>query len=245
MAGDSGDGEIWEVFRYIWRILYLWWVASILLWMRVCMCIGMWGVLVFSWCVTISSQTWRFQIAYIYYPSFCGLGFWALLHWDLCFNVSSESFSQSACWGCSLISRLKWRRIHFWVHTIVGGIQFLVAYWTEVSLVAQMVKRLPAMWETWVLSLCWEGPLGKEMATHSSTLAWEIPWTEGLGGLQSMASQFHFSLSLYWTEGLRFFGWLLAGVSCYVGVCNVALVFIKSSKGESLSPRRMLKCHVI
>ena len=45
------------------------------------------------------------------------------------------------------------------------------------SLVAQMVKRLPAVQETWVLSLGWEDPLEKEMATHSSTLAWKIPWT--------------------------------------------------------------------
>ena len=52
------------------------------------------------------------------------------------------------------------------------------------SLLAQMVKNPPAMPETWVLSLGWEGPLGKEMATHSSILAWEIPWTEEPGGLQ-------------------------------------------------------------
>ena len=47
------------------------------------------------------------------------------------------------------------------------------------------LKRLPAMWETWVLSLGREDPLEKEMATHSSILAWRIPWTEELGGLQS------------------------------------------------------------
>ena len=41
-----------------------------------------------------------------------------------------------------------------------------------------MVKNLPAMWETWVKSLGWEDPLEKEMATHSSVLAWRIPWTE-------------------------------------------------------------------
>ena len=57
------------------------------------------------------------------------------------------------------------------------------------SLVAQMVKRLPAMQETWVRSLSWEGPLENEMATHSSTLAWKIPWTKEPGGLQSMGSQ--------------------------------------------------------
>ena len=55
--------------------------------------------------------------------------------------------------------------------------------------VAQMVKRLPAMWETWVRSLGREDPLEKEMASHSSTLAWKIPWMEESGGLQSMVSQ--------------------------------------------------------
>ena len=46
------------------------------------------------------------------------------------------------------------------------------------SLVAQMVKNLPAMWEPWVRSLCQEDPLEKGMATHSSILAWRIPWKE-------------------------------------------------------------------
>ena len=54
---------------------------------------------------------------------------------------------------------------------------------------AQTVERLPAMWETWVPSLGQEDPLEKEMATHSSTLAWKIPWLEEPGGLQSMGSQ--------------------------------------------------------
>ena len=52
-----------------------------------------------------------------------------------------------------------------------------------------MVKCLPAMQETWVQSLGREDPPKKEMATHSSTLAWEIPWTEEPGRLQSMGSQ--------------------------------------------------------
>ena len=59
----------------------------------------------------------------------------------------------------------------------------------EASLVAQMVKHLPTMWETGVRSLGREDPLEKEMATHSSTLAWKIPWTEEPGRLQSMGSQ--------------------------------------------------------
>ena len=57
------------------------------------------------------------------------------------------------------------------------------------SLVAQRVKSLPAMRETWVRSLGREDPLEKEMATHSGTLAWEIPWMEKPSKLQSMRSQ--------------------------------------------------------
>ena len=57
------------------------------------------------------------------------------------------------------------------------------------SLVAQTVKNLPVMQETWVRSLDWEDPLEEEMATHSSILAWRILWTEEPGGLQSMGSQ--------------------------------------------------------
>ena len=54
------------------------------------------------------------------------------------------------------------------------------------SLVAQTVKRLPAMQVTWVLFLDWERPLEKEMAIYSSTLAWKIPWMEEHGRLQSI-----------------------------------------------------------
>ena len=57
------------------------------------------------------------------------------------------------------------------------------------ALVVQRVKNLPAMQETWVQSLSQEDLLEKEMATHSSILAWRIPWTKEPGGLQSMGSQ--------------------------------------------------------
>ena len=57
------------------------------------------------------------------------------------------------------------------------------------SLVAQLVKNLPAMQETWVRSLGQEEPLEKEMATYSNILAWRIPWTEEPGRLQSMGLQ--------------------------------------------------------
>ena len=56
-------------------------------------------------------------------------------------------------------------------------------------LVAQMVKSLPTIWETWVQSLGQEDPLEKEMATHSSILVWKTPWMEEPGKLQSMGLQ--------------------------------------------------------
>ena len=65
-----------------------------------------------------------------------------------------------------------------------------VKFWHSLGgVVAQRLKCLPAMRETWVRSLGWEDPLEKDMATHSSILAWEIPWTEEPGGLHSMGSQ--------------------------------------------------------
>ena len=59
----------------------------------------------------------------------------------------------------------------------------------QASLVAQIVKNLPAMQETQDASLGWEDPLEEEMATHSSILVWEITWTEDPGELESMGSQ--------------------------------------------------------
>ena len=63
----------------------------------------------------------------------------------------------------------------------------VILFWA--SLVAQRVKRLPAMQETWVQSLGQEAPLEKEMVAHSSTLTWRIPWTEKPGRLQFMGLQ--------------------------------------------------------
>ena len=59
----------------------------------------------------------------------------------------------------------------------------------KTSLVAQAVKRLSTMWETWVRALGWEDPLEKQMAIYCSTIAWKIPWSEEPGRLQSMGSQ--------------------------------------------------------
>ena len=76
-------------------------------------------------------------------------------------------------------------------------------WFSSKSLVAQMVKHLPTMRETRVQSLGWEDPLEKVMATHSSTLAWKIPWMEEYGRLRSMGSQrvgqdWATSHSLFW-----------------------------------------------
>ena len=72
---------------------------------------------------------------------------------------------------------------------IVLGKDPTVIFYCGTSLMARTVRKLPAMQETQVQSLVWEDPLEKCMATHSSILAWRIPWTEDPGGLQSMGSQ--------------------------------------------------------
>ena len=72
----------------------------------------------------------------------------------------------------------------------VRGLTFILCVCvTRTSLVAETIKRLPAMRETWVRSRGREDPLEKEMATHSSILAWRIPWMEEPGGWQSMGLQ--------------------------------------------------------
>ena len=80
-----------------------------------------------------------------------------------------------------------------WDHRVrvfkVKILDFIVLRPGGASLVAKMVKNLPAMQVTWVRSLGWEDSLEKEMATHSSILAWRILWTEEPGGLQSMVLQ--------------------------------------------------------
>ena len=64
-----------------------------------------------------------------------------------------------------------------WGRSTGEGIDYPLQY-SWASLVTQLIKNPPAMWETWVQFLGWEDPLEKEMATHSSSLAWKIPWTE-------------------------------------------------------------------
>ena len=73
------------------------------------------------------------------------------------------------------------------------------------SLVAERIKHLPAMRETQGWSLGWEDPLEKEMATHSSILAWRIPWTEEPGGQQSIGSQ---RVGHDWATSLSVYLWM-------------------------------------
>ena len=81
-----------------------------------------------------------------------------------------------------------------WVQRLVKWVN-TNCKWKLCIPVAQMVKSLAAMQETWVRSLGQEDPLEKEMATHSSILAWRIPWTEKPGRLQSMWLQSETRLS--------------------------------------------------
>ena len=72
--------------------------------------------------------------------------------------------------------------------SLYGINRYVFQLFDSTFLVAHMVKNLTAVQETWVQSLGWEDSLEKEIATHSSILVWEIPWTEEPGGLQFMGS---------------------------------------------------------
>ena len=91
---------------------------------------------------------------------------------------------------------------------------------TWVSLVAKMVKHLPAMQDTQVQSLGWEDPLEKEMATHSSILAWKIPWSEKPDKLQSMGSQRVQHDSQKWLHFCMLFIYVWMSVITYYGKCQ-------------------------
>ena len=91
---------------------------------------------------------------------------------------------------CGWLLAEKWEdKDYFWVLNMFILIWMVIEWVYTNTPVAQRLKCLPAMWEIWVRSLGWEDPLEKEMATHSSILAWRIPWTEEPGRLQSTGSQ--------------------------------------------------------
>ena len=143
---------------------------------------------------------------------------------DISFSIMSSRFTHVVL--CVRTSRLKLNNIPLYVHiTFFLSIHPLVDTWAafifgflfnasvnRASLVAQMVKHLPAMRETWVRSLGRKDPLEKEMATHSSTLAWKIPWKEDPGRLQSMGSQ---RVRHDWATSLSF-----CKHRCQIALCN-------------------------
>ena len=102
------------------------------------------------------------------------------------FSDCLESFGVK---GQSLETLTKVRPLPWAPSLVVFHLGWALKLSFRASLVAQRLKHLLAMQETWVQSLGWEDPLEKEMATHSSILVWRIPWTEEPGGLQSTGSQ--------------------------------------------------------
>ena len=92
-----------------------------------------------------------------------------------------------------------------WILLTFGWSFFKKYLFLSLAMLAQRLKHLPAMRDTWVWSLDWEDPLEKEMATHSSILAWRIPWTEEPDGLQPMGSQ---RVGHNWATSLSLSLWL-------------------------------------
>ena len=104
-------------------------------------------------------------------------------------SPGSSAGKESTCnaggsWFSSWVRKILWKRVDY-------------LWYSWASLVAQLVKNPPAMWETWLQSLGWEDPLEKRKATHSSILAWRIPWTvHGVAKSWTWLSNFHFHFSL-------------------------------------------------
>ena len=116
------------------------------------------------------------------YQEFCVYG-WVAYEESYCIEISLHSLNE---WNKVSVIDPELRAI-IWL-VLIPCDPILVNKWTK-SPVAQMVKNLSAVWETWFWSLSQEDPLEKEMTTHSNILAWRIPRTEKLGRLQSMLSQ--------------------------------------------------------
>ena len=106
---------------------------------------------------------------------------------DYCFHVVSLGCFHVLAIMNSDVINMVFSYVFKTMLSIIWGVYPYVRF--GASLVAQMVKNLPLMWEIRVQSLGLENPLEKEIATHSSILAWEIPWAEKPGGLQCMGLQ--------------------------------------------------------
>ena len=148
----------------------------------------------------LGSHTW------IHFVLFACCMYYSIIPWSLCnlFHIAVHKLRSNRFKG------------NFSNINLTNILNFNMLYFLRKcndSLVAQMIKRLPATRETRVWSLGWEDPLEKEMATRSSILAWRIPWTEEPGGLQSMGSQ---RVGHDWATSLQFFHfkWLFLHIEC-------------------------------
>ena len=113
-----------------------------------------------------------------------------------CINAYILNLDRWCWWTYSQGSNggIKRLSLNIWLYPTYVWCEYIIDYKLDLGfsgpfLVAQLVKNLPAMQETWFQSLGWEDPLEKEMATHFTILAWKISWTEESGGLQSMGLQ--------------------------------------------------------
>ena len=144
----------------------------------------------------LHGHTWSYRRK----PTVCWAvaeGLVVLLQWcALCLGCS---FSADPKFCSRLLFKNHFIRLPWYIHCHFPSTLCLNI---RASPVAQMVKHLPATWETQVQSLGQEDPLKKEMATHSSILAWKIPWTEEPGMLQSMGSQ---RVGHNWVTSLSYF----------------------------------------
>ena len=113
-----------------------------------------------------------------------GLRFSKLMSSSYCLSHPSQAVPTALVHLSSKLPRTVLREVQV---DYLGALIIRLPWLRWASLVAQTVKTPPATWDTWVRSLGWEGPLEKGMATHSSILAWRIPWAEEPGRLQSMS----------------------------------------------------------
>ena len=135
-----------------------------------------------------SSLLKKYIFKQLYWDTVC------ILHKSFIWSVQFNGYHHGSIRALSLVGCLPLNEGRF-----TGTFQ-----WWRVSLVAQTVKRLSTMRETWVRSLRWEDPLEKETATHSSIHAWKIPWTKEPGRLQSTGLQ---RIRQAWATSLHFFQW--------------------------------------
>ena len=118
-----------------------------------------------------------------------------ILGWVSISFPSGSSWPRNRTWVACIVGRFLPTEQHGKLCHSVIPLNFFCFWSLKSSLVAQMVKHLPTMQETWVQSLGWEDPLEKEVATHSSTLGRKIPWVEERDRLQSMRSESQTQLS--------------------------------------------------